>query len=122
MGSVPSATGTSTTGAGAGSLQDIKTRSQVKVIGISKYDLCLDILFQITMIYTFDRTYCSHRHENRSLNLAMICSYDTTAGRRIGIIMCLNEFHSKQFSRQRYELFIKIGYLCLITDNNTKNR
>ena len=63
----------------AGRLENIKTRSQIKMICISEDDFSFDILLEISVINTLDRSYSAHRHENRSLDLTVICSDHATS-------------------------------------------
>ena len=53
-------------------LNNIQPRSQVQVICISQNNLSLDVFLQFTLMHRFDRTCCTHRHKNRSLDFTVI--------------------------------------------------
>ena len=64
----------------AGSLDDIKTRSEIKVICVAEDDLSLDIFLQITVIDAFYRADCADWHEYRCLDLSVVGRDDTATG------------------------------------------
>ena len=85
----------------AGGLQDLKTRTEIKMVCVAQDDFSLDILLKVSMIYSLDRAHCADRHEDRSLDLAMVSRNHSASCCRIRIVMRLYEFHLKQFNRQR---------------------
>ena len=81
----------------SGSLQHIKSRTQIEMLGVAEDDLGLDVLLKVSMIYALYRAYSAHRHEYRRLYLSMVRGDHTAAGRRLGVVMRLYELHSKTF-------------------------
>ncbi|MNL56044.1 hypothetical protein D3C87_1795050 [compost metagenome] len=55
------------------------------MVGVSQYDLGLDILFQFALVYGFHRSGSTNWHENRRLNHPMIRFYHSGSGFRMGI-------------------------------------
>ena len=60
-------------------LHQMMTRAQIKVIGVGQDDLGIDRQ-QVFRSHGLDRGICSHRHENRSFDLAVGCFQRTGAG------------------------------------------
>ena len=85
----------------AGGLEYFQARTEIKMICVSEDYLSLNILLEVSMVYTLDRTDCAHRHEYRGFDLSMISRDDSATSRGLRVIMRLNEFHSNQFNRQR---------------------
>ena len=56
----------------AGAFEYVKTGAEVKMIGISQYDLSLDVVSQFMQVDGFYRTDCPHRHEYGGLDLSVI--------------------------------------------------
>lgn len=98
----------------SGGLEHIKTGTKVEMVCVAKNDLRLYVFLEVTVVYTFDRTYSADRHEYRGLYLTMISGYHTAACGTVGVIMCLDKLHPYIFNLQRYELLVKNDYICLI--------
>ena len=67
--------------------QNLGARSQIKVVGIAQYDLCLYFLFQVAHGKPFHASYSAHGHEDGSLDLAMIGGNQASAGICLGVGM-----------------------------------
>ena len=53
----------------------LRTRAQVEMIGVAQDDLCMDVVFQFTPLYTLDGTNGADGHEDRREDVAMIGMY-----------------------------------------------
>jgi hypothetical protein len=82
-------------------LDDVKTRAQVKMIGVAEDDFSLDIILQVFMIYALDSAHSANWHEYRGLNLSVVGGDDTASGRGIRVVMGLYELHLIHFNLQR---------------------
>ena len=68
-------------------VQDLRTRTQVEMVGVAEDDLSIDILLQKGALHTLHRPYRTHRHKDRSLDIPMIGMYHTRACARVRIRM-----------------------------------
>ena len=63
-----------------GLFEYIQSRPQIKMICISQNDLCLNILFQFSLMYSFHTADCTYRHKYRGLYLPVVCCNQTGTG------------------------------------------
>ena len=68
-------------------VKNLRTRTEIKVIGVAENDLRLDILFEESALYTLDGTNRTNRHKNRGLDIPMVSMYHTRACARVRICM-----------------------------------
>ena len=61
----------------AGFFNHIQSRTQIKMIGVSQYNLRLYILFQLCQMHSFDGSQRTYRHKDRRFNLPMISRYQS---------------------------------------------
>ena len=69
----------------ASPLDDVQSGAQVEVVRVSQDNLSLDVVLQFVKMHAFHRTQCAHRHEDRGLNLPVVCCNQTSAGIRFGV-------------------------------------
>ena len=69
-------------------LEHLKSWTKVEMIGIAKNNLCLDLLLQFAKMQALDTAHCAYRHENRSLDLAMVGG-NLTGTRPTVLVCCL---------------------------------
>ena len=60
-----------------GFLYHFQSRTQIKMIGITQYNLRLYILFQLRQMHAFHCSHCTYRHKDRRFNLPMISRYQS---------------------------------------------
>jgi hypothetical protein len=72
-----------------GFLQDIKTRTQIQVIGIAQNDICVDVVLvqQEIAMHPFNGSCCTNRHKNGGLDPTVCGINDTGPCLREGIFM-----------------------------------
>ena len=64
----------------SGFFEYIQSRPQIKMICISQNNLCLNILFQFSLMYSFHTADCTYRHKYRGLYLPVVCCNQTGTG------------------------------------------
>ena len=64
-----------------------QSRTQIKMIGITQYNLRLYILFQLRQMHAFHCSHCTYRHKDRCLNLPVVSS--NQSGTCIGLAVCI---------------------------------
>ena len=60
--------------------KDLKSRTQIKMIGVSQYNLCLDIVLQFSLMHCFNCSGSTNRHEYRSHYITVVCVYEPGTG------------------------------------------
>src|SRR4051812_6744665 len=74
-------------------LECFEAWAQVKMIGVAKNDLCIDVGLELTLVHRFDRTRCADRHKDRSRYFAVGGGDHPGASLGLGV-SCLNrELH-----------------------------
>ena len=60
----------------------LKSRPQIEMVGITKYNLCFNLSAQLTEMHGFHGTTGTYGHEDRGFDLTMVCSDDTSTSLR----------------------------------------
>ena len=71
--------------------QNVQSGTQIQMIGVTKDNLCLNLLAQFAKVYTLYATYCAHRHEDRRLNLSVVGGNQS----RTGVAGCIGMLYFK---------------------------
>ena len=68
--------------------QCVKSGTEVQVVGVAQYYLCLYLLAQLLKVYSLDRANGSHGHKDRGLYLSVIGGYEsgTCVAARVGML------------------------------------
>ena len=61
-------------------VQNVKSGTEVEVIGVAEDNLRLHLLAQYGEMHTFHTAACSHGHEDRGENLPMVGGYHSRTG------------------------------------------
>ena len=76
--------------------EDVRSGTQVEVVGVAQNDLCADLLFQIAVEDAFDAPDGAHGHEDRGLDRSVVGRDDARSGRASGVGMLQVESHCGQ--------------------------
>ena len=69
----------------AGGTQCIKSRTQIKMIGVAENDLGVDIFSQFVHVDGFHASYCAYRHEDGGRDVAVVGMQYASAGFAFGV-------------------------------------
>ena len=93
----------------AGFIQNVRSRPQVQVVGVSQHNAGVRVLFQMMRKYALDRSHRSHRHEERSLNRTVARVKYSSAGFTSGILGSEVKSHAAKVRRAFH-------YFCAMFD------
>lgn len=93
----------------AGFIQNVRSRPQVQVVGVSQHNAGVRVLFQMMRKYALDRSHRSHGHEERSLNRTVARVKYSSAGFTSGILGSEVKSHAAKVRRAFH-------YFCAMFD------
>ena len=75
--------------------QRVESRTQVEMIGVAKYYLCLHLLTEFAEMHTLHRPTCAHGHEDGRLYLSVRRGDDagTCIAARVGVLKLESQCH-----------------------------
>ena len=74
-------------------LQNVGGGPQVQMVGVAEYNVGIDVLLQLALMYGLHRTSCAHRHKNGRLNLAVIGFNEAGTGFGAGVRVLKRKVH-----------------------------